>query len=90
MYNENTCTPTCEYNEKDGRAALSELLKKLNDLSSENLNLVTLIGDNLFGPKPKDNCTPMPPVDCMENAIKSILENACKTNELLLIIRERL
>lgn len=88
MYNENACAPTNDI--APPKPPLSELLAKLNDLSYQNLDLATLISNNLFGSKSENDCTPTKTVECMEDAIKSILENAHKTNAVLVQIRERM
>ena len=87
-----TCQETCKQPEEvtSSNPPLNELLKKLDDLSNHNLDLATSISNNLFGRKSDECCPPMPSVDCMEDTIKIILENAYKTNTLLSIIRDRL
>lgn len=91
MYNDNqNCVPVCDCEAKDSRPALSELLRKLDDLSKENFELVIGIKDNLYGAAPEKGCTPTAPIGCMEDCIKNILTNVNLTNTVLIQIRERL
>lgn len=82
--------PVCNCEAKESRPALSELLRKLNDLSKENFELVIGIKDNLYGAAPENGCTPTAPIGCMEDCIKDILANVNATNSILIQIRERL
>ena len=92
MYNDNmNCAPVCDCKEaKESRPALSEFLRKLEDLSNENLDLAKAIRDNLYGATPEEGRAPTSPVGCMEDCIKNILTNANLTNAVLVQIRERM
>lgn len=92
MYNDNqNCVPVCDCNEaKEPRPTLSEFLRKLEDLSNENLDLAKVIRDNLYGATPEEGRVPTSPVGCMEDCIKNILTNVNLTNAVLVQIRERL
>lgn len=83
--------PVCDCKEaKEPRPVLSELLRKLDDLSNENFELAKSIRDNLYGAVPEEGCAPTRPVGCMEDCIKNILTNVNLTNTVLVQIRERL
>ena len=84
------CTPTCDCVKEPPKEPLSELLRKLDDLSKENFELVNSIKDNLYGDAPdtqKEGCAP---IGCIEDCIKNILTNVNLTNAVLIQIRERL
>ena len=91
MYNDNqNCVPVCDCEGEESRPALSELLRKLHDLSKENLNLANSIKENLYGAAPEEGCAPTTPIGCMEYCIKNIMTNTIATNSILIQIRERL
>lgn len=92
MHNDNmNCASVCDCKEaKAPQSTLSELLRKLYDLSNENFDLARLIRDNLYGAIPEEGCSPTNPIGCMEDCIKNILTNVNLTNAVLVQIRERM